>query len=176
MTGTEDTTTIRWLSKDEQATWRAHVVASAMLLDRLGAELEAATGLTSADYELLVQLSESEGRRMRMSNLADRSMLSRSRLSHAVGRFETRGWVRREQCADDRRGAWAVLTEEGFAVLEAAAPIHVAGVREHLFDQISTEDVADLGRICRAIVAHLCTLEGADTERALRVMGGPAPA
>ena len=176
MTGTPETTETRWLTKDEQEAWRAFVVGNAMLHERLGHELEAATGLTMADYELMVQLSESEGRRMRMSNLADRSLLSRSRLSHAVGRFEARGWVRREQCADDRRGAWAVLTDEGFAVLEAAAPLHVAGVREHLFDQLGPEDVEALARISRAIVAHLCTLEGADLERALLVMGGPAPA
>lgn len=166
----------RWLSRDEQAVWRAYLVAGSMLSARLAEDLEAATGLTNADYELLVQLSESEGRRLRMSALASRSLSSKSRLSHAVARFEARGWVRREPCDDDRRGAWAVLTDEGFAVLEAAAPIHVEAVRRHLFDPLSEAEVEELGRICRALTAHLCSLEGADTEMALRVMGGPAPA
>ena len=69
-----------------------------------------------------------------------------------------------------------MLTDEGFAVLEAAAPIHVENVRRHLFDPLSEVDIAALGEICRTLTAHLCSLEGADTEVALRVMGGPAPA
>ena len=174
---TESTGTgTRWLSKEEQGVWRAYLVATSMLTARLADELEAGTGLTNADYELLVQLSESEGRRLRMSALADRSLSSKSRLSHAVARFEARGWVRREPCDDDRRGAWAVLTDEGFAVLEAAAPLHVENVRRHLFDPLSEAEVEQLGRICRTLTAHLCSLDGADTEVALRVMGGPAPA
>ncbi|MEY3361183.1 MAG: hypothetical protein RL531_902 [Actinomycetota bacterium] len=166
----------RWLTRDEQAVWRAYLVATNMLAARLADDLEAATGLTNSDYELLVQLSESEGRRLRMTALASRSLSSKSRLSHAVSRFEARGWVRREQCEDDRRGAWAVLTDEGFAVLEAAAPLHVENVRRHLFDPLSATEVAELGRICRTLADHLCGVEGADAETALRVMGGPAPA
>ena len=166
----------RWLSRREQEVWRAHLVATVMLHDRLAAELEAATGLTMADYELLVQLSESEGRRLRMSALAGRSLVSRSRLSHAVSRLEERGWVRREPCADDRRGAWAILTDEGFALLEAAAPVHVEGVRSHLFDQLTREQQAALGAASRAIAEHLGALEGTDVDWALRVMGGPRPA
>lgn len=171
-----DETGTRWLSKEEQGVWRAYVVATSMLVAQLGADLEAGTDLTQADYELLVQLSESEGRRLRMSALANRSLSSKSRLSHAVARFEARGWVRREQCDDDRRGAWAVLTDEGFAVLEAAAPVHVESVRNHLFDSLTEAQIEELGRICRTLAAHLCSLDGADTDVALRVMGGPAPA
>jgi DNA-binding MarR family transcriptional regulator len=174
MTEQQDAT--RWLSREEQAVWRAYLVATSMLTARLADDLESATGLTNGDYELLVQLSESEGRRLRMTALASRSLSSKSRLSHAVSRFEARGWVRREQCEDDRRGAWAVLTDEGFAVLEAAAPLHVENVRRHLFDPLSEAEVAELGRICRTVADHLCGVEGADAETALRVMGGPAPA
>jgi len=166
----------RWLSREEQAVWRAYLVATSMLTTRLADDLEAATGLTNGDYELLVQLSESEGRRLRMTALASRSLSSKSRLSHAVSRFEARGWVRREQCEDDRRGAWAVLTDEGFAVLEAAAPLHVENVRRHLFDPLSEAEITELGRICRTLADHLCGAEGADAETALRVMGGPSPA
>lgn len=166
----------RWLNRREQEVWRAYVVATSMLQDRLATELEAETGLTMTDYELLVQLSESDGRRLRMSALASRSLVSRSRLSHAVNRLQNRGWVHRETCADDGRGAWAVLTDEGFAVLEAAAPAHVDGVRAHLFDQLTPEQQDALGAASRAIVEHLGRIDGADTEWALRVMGGPAPA
>ena len=84
-----------------------------------------------------MQLSETEGRALRMSELADRCLSSRSRLSHAVSRLEERGWVRRQVCAEDGRGQLAVLTDDGFAALEAAAPIHVEGVRTHLFDQLT---------------------------------------
>ena len=169
------TNATRWLSLEEQEVWRAYLVASSMLSARLADELEAATELTAADYELLVQLSEAQGRRLRMSALASRSLSSKSRLSHAVGRLEARGWVRREPCDDDRRGAWATLTDEGFAVLEAAAPIHVEAVRRHLLDPLSEADVAELGRICRTLADGLCRVDGADVETALRVMGGPAP-
>ena len=92
---------------------------------------------------------------MRMSDLADRCHSSRSRLSHAVARLEEHGWVRRETVALDRRGAVAVLTEAGFAALEAAAPVHVAGVRRHVFDQLTPAQTAALGEISRAVYEHL---------------------
>lgn len=86
-----------------------------------------------------------------MSELADARQASRSRLSHAVARLEANGWVRREACPTDKRGAWAVLTKEGFAALEAAAPGHVEAVRESLFDPLTPEQVAALGEISAAI-------------------------
>ena len=88
---------------------------------------------------------------MRMSELADRSESSRSRLSHAVARLEATGWVRRESCATDRRGAFAILTDAGFEALAAAAPGHVEGVRQHLFDRIDREQVRQLEAIFDAI-------------------------
>jgi DNA-binding MarR family transcriptional regulator len=94
-----------------------------------------------------------------MSELANRSLSSRSRLSHAVARLEEAGWVRRETCDTDRRGQLAFLTDEGFAALEAAAPGHVEGVRTHLFDQLDADQVRQLGEICDAIVTHLGATE-----------------
>ena len=91
-------------------------------------------------------------------------MSSRSRLSHAVSRLEEKGWVRRETCATDRRGQLAVLTDAGFAALAAAAPRHVEGVRTHLFDVLTAEQVGQLGEICAAVTNHLretCTAAGA---------------
>jgi DNA-binding MarR family transcriptional regulator len=106
-------------------------------------------------YEVLVMLSESPGRSRRMSDLADATQSSRSRLSHAVTRLEGLGWVRRETCAEDRRGALAVLTDEGFAALEAAAPDHVESVRTHLFDLLSPTQLAQLHEISGVLLDHL---------------------
>jgi DNA-binding MarR family transcriptional regulator len=145
----------RWLDADEQRAWRAWLYSSQLLQDRLDRELTHATGISHAYYEILVALSETEGRMMRMSELADRCLSSRSRLSHAVSRLEERGWVRRQLCPEDGRGQLAVLTDDGFAALEAAAPIHVEGVRTHLFDQLSPEQVAAMRDIGETLLRHL---------------------
>lgn len=92
---------------------------------------------------------------MRMSQLADRSLSSRSRLSHAVSRLEERGWVAREVCAEDGRGQLAVLTDAGFAALEAAAPVHVESVRRHLFDQLTPAQVAAIRDVGETLLRHL---------------------
>jgi DNA-binding MarR family transcriptional regulator len=145
----------RWLDAEEQKAWRAWLYSSMLLHDRLDRELTHETGLSHAYYEILVQLSEAPGRALRMSELADRSLSSRSRLSHAVARLEERGWVRRQVCESDGRGQLAVLTDDGFAALEAAAPIHVEGVRAHLFDQLNPEQVAALRDIGETLIRHL---------------------
>src|SRR3954466_5982271 len=145
----------RWLDAEEQKAWRAWLYSSLLLQDRLDRELTHGTGISHAYYEILVALSEAPERRMRMSELADRCLSSRSRLSHAVSRLEERGWVRREACADDARGQLAVLTDEGFAALEAAAPVHVESVRRHLFDQLSPVQVAALRDIGETLLKHL---------------------
>jgi DNA-binding MarR family transcriptional regulator len=145
----------RWLDAEEQKAWRAWLYSSMLLHDRLDRELTHETGISHAYYEILVQLSEAPGRMLRMSQLADRSLSSRSRLSHAVTRLEERGWVRRQVCEEDARGQLAVLTDEGFAALEAAAPVHVEGVRTHLFDQLSPDQVAALRDIGETLIRHL---------------------
>lgn len=90
-----------------------------------------------------------------MSDLAEAAGSSRSRLSHAVARLEAAGWVRREECPTDRRGQVALLTDEGFATLAAAAPGHVEGVRRHLFDALSPAQVDQLRRISETLAEHL---------------------
>ena len=144
-----------WLDADEQRAWRAWLYSWMLLDDRLDRELTRQTGISHAYYEILVQLSETEGRQLRMSELAERCLSSRSRLSHAVSRLEERGWVRRQVCAEDGRGQLAVLTDEGFAALEAAAPVHVESVRTHLFDQLSPEQVAAMRDIGDTLMRHL---------------------
>src|SRR5918993_3225231 len=145
----------RWLDADEQKAWRAWLYSTQLLTERLNAELQHDTGIPHAYYEILVQLSETPDRMMRMSELADRCLSSRSRLSHAVSRLEERGWIRRQVCEEDGRGQLAVLTDEGFAALEAAAPVHVESVRQHLFDQLSPEQVAALRDIGEIVLRHL---------------------
>ena len=145
----------RWLDVDEQKAWRAWLYSAQLLMDRLDRELTHETGISHAYYEILVALSETPGRKLRMSELADRCLSSRSRLSHAVSRLEERGWVGRELCVDDGRGQLAVLTDDGFAALAAAAPIHVAGVRAHLFDQLSPEQVAAMRDVGETLLQHL---------------------
>lgn len=144
-----------WLSKSEQDSWRAWLDASRLLSAELNRELTESHNISLPDYEILVQLSESSERRMRMSELADRTFSSRSRLSHQIDRMEKAGWVIREACASDARGYWAVLTDTGFAKIEAAAPEHVTGVRKHLVDQLSPAEFKKLGESCRSIVRHL---------------------
>src|SRR5215212_5566673 len=145
----------RWLDADEQRAWRAWLYSAQLLMDRLDRELTHETGISHAYYEILVALSETESRMLRMSELADRCLSSRSRLSHAVSRLEERGWVRRQVCESDGRGQLAFLTDDGFAALEAAAPVHVEGVRTHLFDQLSAEQVAAMRDLGETLLRHL---------------------
>jgi DNA-binding MarR family transcriptional regulator len=145
----------RWLDAEEQKAWRAWLYSAQLLLDRLDRDLMHRTGISHAYYEILVALSETPEQMMRMSELADRCLSSRSRLSHAVSRLEERGWVRRQVCADDGRGQLAVLTEEGFAALEGAAPVHVEGVRRELFDQLSPEQVAGMRDVGETLLRRL---------------------
>ena len=145
----------RWLDADEQRAWRAWLYSAQLLMDRLDRELTHATGISHAYYEILVALSETPARMMRMSELADRCLSSRSRLSHAVSRLQERGWVRRQTCEEDGRGQLAVLTDEGFAALEAAAPVHVEGVRQHLFDQLSPQQVTAMRDVGETLLRHL---------------------
>ena len=144
----------RWLDAEEQKAWRAWLYSTLLLQDQLDRELTREAGISHAYYEILVALSETEGRAMRMSELADRCLSSRSRLSHAVSRLEERGWVRRQVCEEDGRGQLAVLTDAGFAALEAAAPVHVESVRTHLFDQLNPEQVAALRDIGDTLLRH----------------------
>ena len=145
----------RWLNPEEQKVWRAWLYSSSLLHDLLDRELTHETGISHAYYEILVALSEAPGRAMRMSELADRCLSSRSRLSHAVSRLEERGWVRRQVCEEDGRGQLAVLTDDGFAALEAAAPIHVESVRTHLFDQLTKEQVEQMRALGETLLRHL---------------------
>src|SRR3954453_12748040 len=146
-----------WLSPDEQRTWRSFVQADKVLFDALDRQLQRDAGMPHAYYEILVRLSESEGRGLRMSQLAEHTLSSRSRLSHAVARLEERGWVVREDCPTDRRGQIARLTDAGFAVLEGAAPGHVGAVRDYVIDVLTPEQLVALSRIGETIIAKVAS-------------------
>jgi DNA-binding MarR family transcriptional regulator len=146
-------TQTRWLTAEEQQAWRAFLTATQTLLTTVEGQLQRASGIGHGYYEILVRLSEAPGHALRMSQLAEASTSTKSRLSHAVARLEERGWVERLDCPTDRRGQVAQLTPAGFAALEAAAPAHVEQVRRSLFDQLSAEQVAQLRVISEAILA-----------------------
>lgn len=135
--------------------WRAYVVGTELMRQQLHRELQAAHGMTIADYEVLVQLSEREGRQMRMSELAGRIAASKSRLSHQVARMERAGLVRRLDCPDDARGVIAELTDKGMDQLRAAAPTHLAGVRAHLIDLLTESEQDTLATIFERVLKHL---------------------
>lgn len=138
-------TDTHWLDEDEQRAWRSFIFGSRRLLAQLDHELKA-QGLTHDDYGVLVALSEAADDRMRMSELAEHSVESRSRLSHHISRLEARGLVARQTCPSDRRGSFAVLTPEGRATIEAVAPHHVEGVRRHFLDHLAPDELATIGR------------------------------
>lgn len=146
----------RWLTDDEQAAWRAFVSGANRLLERLEVDLKA-EGLAHDDYGVLVALSEADDDRLRMSDLADTVVESRSRLSHHVARMEKRGLVVRTRCPEDRRGAWAELTPAGRAAIERVAPHHVEGVRRWFIDHAEGDELATVqamfARIDAALIA-----------------------
>jgi DNA-binding MarR family transcriptional regulator len=149
------TTDPRWLSSEQQASWRTWLSAQLLLAEAFERDLKASSDLSMAEYEVLVQLSEAPDRRLRMSELASRTLASRSRLSHQISRMEGDGLVKREECLTDKRGWWAVLTDHGWDVLVGAAPLHVESVRRHLVDVLSDEEFQMLGRILDKVVAPL---------------------
>ncbi|MER6674826.1 MarR family transcriptional regulator [Streptomyces sp. NPDC000983] len=145
----------RWLSDEEQRVWRTYLQATTLLEDHLDRQLQRDAGMPHIYYGLLVKLADSPQRRLRMTELAMYAKITRSRLSHAVARLEKSGWVRRENCPSDKRGQFAVLTDEGLAVLERTAPGHVTAVRGALFDRLTPQQRKSLGEIMRIVAEGL---------------------
>ena len=152
----------RWLSTEEQQAWRAYLEANRLLFEAIGAQLQRSAEMPHNYYEILVRLSEAPGRALRMSDLADASVSSKSRISHAVTRLEERGWVRRTECATDRRGLVCHLTPKGYAALEEIAPGHVECVRSSMFDALSPAQVKQVRVISEAMVKQLSEGEPCD--------------
>jgi DNA-binding MarR family transcriptional regulator len=151
----------RWLTEEEQRAWRAYLVGTTLLMDRLDRDLREQHGMSFAEYEILVRLSEAPRQRMRMAVLASAVSHSRSRVTHTITRMEKDGLVVRDPCLQDGRGVEAVLTPAGRAALAAAAPTHVQGVRGGLVDLASREDFAAVGRVFGAVADKLTNPENA---------------
>lgn len=153
----------RWLSAEQQRHWRAFRDGVSLLFDALGHDLEERCGLSVHEYEVMVRLSEAPNRTLRMSQLASDLAHSRSRLTHTISRMESAGLVERVACASDARGVNCVLTETGWQTLVAAAPDHVASVRERLVDVLTEDELAALGTAMAKVGEHLrCPSDAAD--------------
>jgi DNA-binding MarR family transcriptional regulator len=144
----------RWLDDDQQRSWRALVMGTTLLFDRLDDDLRDAHDISLVEYEILVRLSERDGQ-MRMAALADALAHSRSRVTHTVTRMEKAGLVQRSSSPEDGRGIVATLTKKGEGLLVRAAPTHVAGVRAYLVDLAADADFAAVGRVFDAVSDNL---------------------
>ena len=147
-------TDVRWLNPREMKAWRSYIIASRRMLEALDSDL-AGFELTMADYEVLAQLSDAPGRKLRMSELAEIAIVSKSRLSHRMKVMEAAGWVKREECPEDRRGYFAVMTDKGFKAIEKAAPTHVGSVRNRFLDHLTVKDQEDLAKIFDRVQSQL---------------------
>lgn len=147
--------TTPWLDAGEDRSWRAYRRMFTLLEARLERELAEKAGISMADYTVLSNLLEAEARRWRLTELADHMKWSQSRLSHQIRRMESRGLVTREPSEEDGRGTWVVLSRAGVQTMRTAAPIHFAGVREHMIDLLTPAQLKSLALIAEKIVAHL---------------------
>ncbi|TDC44599.1 MarR family transcriptional regulator [Actinomadura sp. KC345] len=145
----------RWLDATQQRDWRAYVDGSVRLTEIMDRDLKTKHGLSVSEYEILVRLSEAPERRLRMAELAENASQSRSRLSHTCSRLESKSLVKRDSCANDKRGVFAILTDEGYAVLERAARDHVETVRTYFIDVVEPDDLEAVGRAFALVLKRL---------------------
>jgi DNA-binding MarR family transcriptional regulator len=147
---------VRWLNADQIEAWLAFFGAAALLNRRLDQQLKDDSGLTHVQYEVMARLSEAPDRELRMTDLADTLYTSQSGTTYQIAQLEKAGLVRRRECRGGPRAVYAVLTDEGFEVLERAAPGHVNTVRDLLIDVLTPEELAavssGLGRVRDRII------------------------
>jgi DNA-binding MarR family transcriptional regulator len=144
-----------WLDEAEARAWRGYMRMRTLLHAQIVRDLAREAGLSGPDYDVLSNVSEAEGRRSRLGDLAARMAWSKSRLSHHITRMEQRGLVTREDCTSDGRGAFVVLTDAGLRAIQDAAPGHVASVRRHFIDLLSREQLDALAEITQTVVRRL---------------------
>ncbi|MET7862105.1 MarR family winged helix-turn-helix transcriptional regulator [Micromonospora taraxaci] len=145
----------RWLNEREDRAWRGYRRMRRLLDLELARDLTQDSGLSEPDYDVLSDLSESPEGRLRLRDLADRMLWSRSRLSHHLTRMQQRGLVTRQECPDDARGSIVALTPAGREAIEAAAPGHLAAVRRNLIDLLTPAEIEALGALTHRVVDHL---------------------
>ena len=148
-------TETRWLDERERRAWRGYLTMHARLVARLHRQLQQDSGLSLADFYVLVQLTDRPEPRMRVGELGQALQWEKSRLSHHLGRMQRRGLVAREDCPDDARGAYILLTDQGRTAIEQAAPKHVDMVRELVFDALTADQVDALASIAGRILDKL---------------------
>lgn len=146
---------VEWLDEEEARAWRGYLRMNTVLLAELNRDLQRDSGLSGADYDVLVILSEDPSQRLRLRDLGAQLLWEKSRLSHHITRMESRGLVRRAECSSDARGAFVVMTDQGRRAIEAAAPLHVANVRRHFFDQLSPAQVRSLAEAAESVLEGL---------------------
>lgn len=151
--------TTPWLDDEQQATWRAWLDVNTRMFTQMSRELQAASGLSLQDYDVLVALTDVPDGSVRMRDLGVNLQWEKSRLSKHLTRMEARGLVARRECHDDRRGAFIELTDAGLAAIRAAAPDHVALVKDVFFDGLSRDQVRALREVCTTVLGRL----GADS-------------
>jgi len=145
----------RWLDAAQQHSWRALVIGTTLLMDRLDDDLRRAFDISLTEYEILVRLSERPQRSIRMAQLADALAHSRSRVTHTIDRMEKAGYVVRGTTPEDGRGIVATMTDKGLELLAEAAPLHVEGVRSYLVDVADAADFGAVGRVMDAVSDQL---------------------
>lgn len=145
----------RWLDPREARAWRTFLVSQARLRARISRQLQQETGLSEADYEVLVHLSEARDGRLRAFELGRATDWEKSRLSHHLTRMARRGLVSRERCPTDSRGSYVVLTGSGWETIRRAAPRHVEHVRHAFVEALGPEQLEELGALCQILIDHL---------------------
>ncbi|QFG23650.1 MarR family winged helix-turn-helix transcriptional regulator [Actinomadura sp. WMMB 499] len=147
--------TPRWLNPEEKLAWESFIRMQETLIGRLSRLIQADSGMSASDYAVLVNLTESDGGRMRLLELAKRVEWEKSRMSHQVSRMIKRGLVAREECPDDGRGAFVVATPAGYEAIEEAAPMHVEHVRRLFIDALTPNQLSTFARLTRRVSDHM---------------------
>lgn len=144
-----------WLSGEEQRVWRAFVRMQQRLFATLARDLHVHSKLSGADFEILVTLTDVPDGRLRFQEIANTVEWEKSRLSHQITRMAKRGLVDKEECAEDARGAFVVITTAGRDAIDSAAPQHVALVRRLVVDTLSPDELATLAQISQRILDRI---------------------
>jgi len=152
----------KWLSGDEEKAWRGFVALRIGLVGYLARQLAQECGITEAEFEVLVVVSEAPGQRIRSRELGKALNWERSRLSHQIARMEERGMVAREQCENDARGFDVLLTKVGLKAIQAAAPKHLEAVRHCFIDLLTPAQMKALANIADVVGEHLATEHSQD--------------
>ncbi|MDQ0955702.1 DNA-binding MarR family transcriptional regulator [Streptomyces phaeochromogenes] len=145
----------RWLDPEEKAAWDNFIRMQEKLVGRLSRRIQADSGMSAADYLVLVSLTERGDGRMRFLDLANRVEWEKSRMSHQVTRMAKRGLVSKEECPDDGRGAFIVATPGGYKAIEEAAPQHVEHVRRLFIDALTPNQLSTFARISKRVLDHM---------------------